>query len=331
MLTSYIHFIGLKKYIKLIEDKLTTFNFGNQPPELYEPIRYILSLGGKRLRPVLTLMTCQLFDEQFEKAIYPALGVEVFHNFTLLHDDIMDNAPIRRGKQTVHEKWNANIAILSGDVMLVRAYDLFLKTGHVEIRKMLSKFNKCAAEVCEGQQYDMNFESRDSVSEIEYLEMIKLKTAVLLGFAIELGAMLGGADEKISNQLYEFGINIGLGFQLKDDLLDVYADSTKFGKQIGGDIISNKKTYLLIKVLENAKGKIKDELNYWLNKKKFNPGEKVNAVISIYEKLGIKELTEIKMNSYFDKGMEIFDSIEIEEAKKKPLKELALTLIDRDK
>ncbi|MCK5468148.1 MAG: polyprenyl synthetase family protein, partial [Cyclobacteriaceae bacterium] len=213
----------------------------------------------------------------------------------------------------------------------VRAYDLFLKTGHVEIRKMLSKFNKCAAEVCEGQQYDMNFESRDSVSEIEYLEMIKLKTAVLLGFAIELGAMVGGADEKISNQLYEFGINIGLGFQLKDDLLDVYADSTKFGKQIGGDIISNKKTYLLIKVLENAKGKIKDELNYWLNKKKFDPREKVNTVISIYEKLGIKELTEIKMNSYFDKGMEIFDSIEIEEAKKKPLKELALTLIDRDK
>lgn len=321
----------MKKYVTLIEDKLAAFNFGNQPPELYEPIRYVLSLGGKRLRPLLTLMTYHLFDEQFEKAIYPALGVEVFHNFTLLHDDIMDNAPIRRGRQTVHEKWNANIAILSGDVMLVRAYDLFLKSDHVDLKKILSKFNKCASEVCEGQQYDMNFESTHSVSETEYLEMIKLKTAVLLGFAIELGAMIGGAEEKTCNQLYEFGINIGLGFQLKDDLLDVYADSNKFGKQVGGDIISNKKTYLMIKGLEKAEGKIKDELIYWLNNKNFDLGEKVNAVISIYEKLGIKELTELKMNSYFDKSLEIFDSIEIDEIKKKPLKELSLKLITREK
>ena len=319
----------MEKYIKLIEEKLATFDFGEKPSELYEPIRYILSLGGKRLRPVLTLMTCQLFDKEFEKALYPALGVEVFHNFTLLHDDIMDNAPIRRGKQTVHEKWDTNVAILSGDVMLIRAYDLLLKTSQSDIGKVLSKFNKCAAEVCEGQQYDMNFETRYSVSEAEYLEMIKLKTAVLLGFAIELGAMIGGAEEKICNQLYDFGINIGMGFQLKDDLLDVYADSAKFGKLVGGDIISNKKTYLLIKAIELVDGQEKADLSHWLTKKEFNLQDKVKAVIDIYNKLGIKELGENKMNSYFNKSLEIFDSIEIEEAKKKPIKELSLKLIDR--
>ena len=319
----------MEKYIKLIEKKLTTFDFGDRPSELYEPIRYILSLGGKRLRPVLTLMTCQLFDKQFEKALYPALGVEVFHNFTLLHDDIMDKAPIRRGKQTVHEKWDTNIAILSGDVMLIRAYDLLLKTDHFDMGKVLSKFNKCAAEVCEGQQYDMNFETRYSVSETEYLEMIKLKTAVLLGFAIELGAMIGGAEERICNQLYDFGINIGMGFQLKDDLLDVYADSTKFGKQVGGDIISNKKTYLLIKAIELADGQEKADLSHWLTEKEFNLQDKVKAVIDIYNKLGIKELGENKMNSYFNKSLEIFDSIEIEDSKKKPIKDLSLKLIDR--
>jgi geranylgeranyl diphosphate synthase type II len=320
----------LKEYIKLIEDKLGAFNFGVQPLELYEPIRYILSLGGKRLRPILTLMSCQLFDEQIEKAIYPALGIEVFHNFTLLHDDIMDHAPIRRGQQTVHEKWDANIAILSGDVMLVRAYDLFLKTDHAELKKILSKFSKCASEVCEGQQFDMNFETRDFVSEFEYLEMIKLKTAVLLAFSIELGAIIGGADEKQSAKLYDFGINLGLGFQLKDDLLDVFSDTAKFGKQTGGDIISNKKTYLLIKAIEKAEGELKEELLFWLNEKQFDPEEKVKAVIQIYEKLGIKELTELKMNDYFNKSLEIFDSIEIAEQKKEALKALSLKLIDRE-
>ncbi len=310
---------------------MATFNFGTQPSELYEPIRYILSLGGKRLRPLLTLMSCQLFDEQLEKAIYPALGVEVFHNFTLLHDDIMDQAPIRRGQQTVHEKWDANVAILSGDVMLVKAYDLFLKTDQIELKKILSRFTKCAAEVCEGQQYDMNFETRDSVSELEYLDMIKLKTAVLLAFSIELGAMIGGADEKQCTQLYDFGINLGLGFQLKDDLLDVFADKNKFGKQTGGDIISNKKTYLLIKAIEKAEGKLKEELNFWLNKKQFDAEKKVSAIIRIYEKLGIKELTELKMNDYFNKSLEIFDSIEIDRLKKEPLKALSLKLIDREK
>lgn len=321
----------MKKYIKLIEDQLSAFAFGNQPSELYEPIRYILSLGGKRLRPLLTLMTHQLFEDSFEKAIYPAIGIEVFHNFTLLHDDVMDNAPIRRGKQTVHEKWNPSIAILSGDVMLVRVYDLFLKSGHPEISKILSKFNRCASEVCEGQQYDMNFENRQSVSALEYLEMIRLKTSVLIGFAIELGAMMGGAEENMCDQFYEFGINIGLGFQLKDDMLDVYGETNTFGKQLGGDIISNKKTYLLIKAMEKAETTTKEELSYWLQRKEFNSREKVDAVIRIYDKLGIKEVTESKMNSYFDKSMKIYDGIDIEEVKKSPLKELVLKLIDREK
>ena len=321
----------MEKHLKLIEERLSIFNFGTEPASLYEPIRYILSLGGKRLRPVLTLMSCQLFDDQFEKAIYPALGVEVFHNFTLLHDDIMDNAPIRRGMPTVHEKWNANIAILSGDVMLVKAYDLFLKSDYADLQKMLSKFSKCAAEVCEGQQYDMNFESNDVVSELEYLEMIRLKTAVLLGFSMELGAMIGGASDLESSQLYEFGINIGLGFQLKDDLLDVYADTTKFGKQIGGDIISNKKTYLLIKALELAQGKDKSNLNFWLKQKEFNADEKVKAVIDVYNSLGIKKLSELKMNAYFDIGLQLLQDLDVDPLKKKSLEKLVLNLIDREK
>lgn len=321
----------MKNYIDIIEQQLSSYNFGNKPKELYEPIRYILSLGGKRLRPVLTLMACQLFDEDFDKAIFPALGVEVFHNFTLLHDDIMDNAPIRRGKETVHEKWNDNIAILSGDVMLVKAYELFLKSQQIDLRIILSKFNKCAAEVCEGQQYDMNFETSKSVSEHEYLEMIRLKTAVLLAFAIEQGAIIGGANKAASDKLQEFGISIGLGFQLKDDLLDVYADSDTFGKQMGGDIISNKKTYLLIKALELAQGETKRDLINWINKNEFVPKEKVNAIIEIYDKLGIKGLSEQKMNHYFDHGLGILNSLGIDEQKLIPLKTLTLKLIDREK
>lgn len=310
---------------------MSSFNFGSNPKELYEPINYILSLGGKRLRPILTLLSYQLFDNEYKHAIFPALGIEVFHNFTLLHDDIMDNAPMRRGKQTVHEKWNENVAILSGDVMLVKAYDLFLHSEKGDLRTIISKFNKCAAEVCEGQQYDMNFESTDAVSEDEYLEMIRLKTAVLLGFALELGAIIGGAGENISNDLYKFGINIGLGFQLKDDLLDVYADSAKFGKQVGGDIIANKKTFLLIKALENAPEAQQKQLNFWLDKKEFDADEKVREVKAIYDQLGIKYLTEHKMNEFFDNGLAILNNLPVAEEKKQPLKQLALQLIDREK
>ena len=321
----------MKKYIDLVNNHLDRFNFGNNPTELYDPIRYILKLGGKRIRPVLTLMSYELFDNKIENALYPAVGVEVFHNFTLMHDDIMDKAPIRRGKKTVHEKWNKNIAILSGDVMLVKAYELFLKSNFPQLKIILSKFNKCAAEVCEGQQLDMNYETRSDVSEAEYLNMIKLKTAVLLGFAMEMGAIMSGAEETTSTKLYEFGLNIGLGFQLKDDLLDVYADSSKFGKQVGGDIISNKKTFLLIKAIENAQGGSKEQLRYWISATDFDPEEKVKAVVGIYEELGIKELCEIKMNEYFARGLEKFNSIKINKSRKKPLLDLVENLIEREK
>src|SRR5690606_14878288 len=223
--------------------------------------------------------------------------------------DIMDDAPLRRGKDAVHVKWNKNVAILSGDVMLVKAYDLLLPTKAEELGEIIRLFNKTAVEVCEGQQFDMNFESLEAVHEDEYLDMIRLKTAVLLGFALQLGALLAGAEKDDAQKLYDFGMNIGVGFQLKDDLLDVFADQAKFGKQVGGDIISNKKTFLLIKALELAKGKDAEDLNYWLSKKDFDKTEKVTAVRALYEKLGIKSLTEAKMQYYFKTGFEQLEAI----------------------
>ncbi|PZV82925.1 geranylgeranyl diphosphate synthase type II [Algoriphagus aquaeductus] len=292
-----------------LEQHITTHSFGESPTELYEPITYIMSLGGKRIRPLLSLLAYGIYGKNPEEILSQAAAVEVFHNFTLMHDDIMDNAPLRRGKATVHEKWNANIAILSGDVMLVRAYDLLLGTDPKLLTEVIRLFNKTAAEVCEGQQFDMNFEAYETVHEDEYINMIRLKTAVLLGFALQLGAVLAGAEKEDEQKLYEFGVNIGVGFQLKDDLLDVYADQAKFGKQVGGDIISNKKTFLLIKALELAQGEDLAALNYWLSLKEFDKVEKVNAVKAIYEKLGIRSLTEAKMQSYFDAGFSQFDGL----------------------
>lgn len=292
-----------------LEHHITSHSFGESPRELYEPISYIMSLGGKRIRPLLSLLAYGLYGKNPEEILSQAAAVEVFHNFSLMHDDIMDQAPLRRGKATVHEKWNANIAILSGDVMLVRAYDLLLGTDPKLLPEVIRLFNKTAAEVCEGQQFDMNFEAYETVHEEEYLNMIRLKTAVLLGFALQLGAILAGAEKGDADKLYEFGVDIGIGFQLKDDLLDVFADQAKFGKQVGGDIISNKKTFLLIKALELAKGKDAEELNYWLSLKEFGKAEKVTAVRALYEKLGIKSLTEAKMNSYFDAGFAQLESI----------------------
>ncbi|MFC3415910.1 polyprenyl synthetase family protein [Algoriphagus hitonicola] len=292
-----------------LENFLAEENFGESPKELYQPIRYILSLGGKRIRPLLALLSYGLYQDDPEKILGPAAAIEVFHNFTLMHDDIMDEAPLRRGKATVHEKWNPNVAILSGDVMLVRAYDLLLKSDHQYLPEIIRLFNQTAAEVCEGQQLDMNFESLTVVEESEYINMIRLKTAVLLGHALQLGAILAGAPSRDSQLLYEFGVNIGIGFQLKDDLLDVFADQAKFGKQVGGDIISNKKTFLLIKALEAAKGQDLMELNTWLSLKEFDKTQKVNAVTALYEKLGIRKLTEEKMNFYFSKGFDQLESI----------------------
>ena len=320
----------LKALIGLINNRLTEHSYGEQPNELYEPIRYIMSLGGKRLRPVLVLLAYKLFKDDHETILDQALAVEVFHNFTLMHDDIMDDAPLRRGKQTVHEKWESSTAILSGDVMLVRAYDLLLDAPG-DLRVIIKAFNECAAGVCEGQQFDMNFETMSSVTEEDYINMIRLKTAVLLGFSLQFGAMLAGASEASTKALYKFGVDIGIGFQLKDDLLDVYADQEKFGKQVGGDIISNKKTFLLLKALELANEKQKTQLTQWIDEKEFDSAEKVEAVTAIYDQIGIKELTLAKMNEYFDKGFESLDKIEVAEERKTGLKSFAQYLIERDK
>lgn len=291
----------MKHYIDKIISGLEEIDLGQNPVELYEPLRYILSLGGKRLRPALALMSYKIFKPDFDKILVPALSIEVFHNFTLMHDDIMDEAPLRRGKTTVHEKWNTNIAILSGDVMLVKAYELLAESESQYLKEVLQKFNTCAAEVCEGQQFDMNFETEDVVHVDEYINMIRLKTAVLLGFALELGAILAGASKEDAKHLNNFGQYVGIGFQLKDDLLDVYGDAEKFGKQVGGDILCNKKTFLLIRALEKAEGVTEDQLKTWLNESNRDE-EKVAAVTAIYSELEIDHETEAEIQKYFDKG-----------------------------
>ena len=279
----------------LINNAVDKLNFPKHPAELYEPISYILALGGKRLRPALLLMACDLFGGDVESAVEPALAIEVFHNFTLMHDDIMDNAPLRRGQATVHQKWNSNVAILSGDAMMVEANKLMMKVPDAILRKVMEVFNETATGVCEGQQIDMSFEQRGNVSIDEYLNMIRLKTAVLLGGTLKIGAIIGGATPADAQLLYDFGVNLGIAFQLQDDILDVYGDPDKFGKQVGGDIISNKKTYLLIKALELAKDTQSTELNNWITVQEFANQEKVSAVTDIYNQLQIRSHSEEAM------------------------------------
>ena len=319
----------IEVYSKLVEQEIKTLKFGKQPASLYEPIRYLMGLGGKRMRPLLTLLSYSLYKEDVKEAVPYAAAVEAFHNFTLMHDDIMDNAPLRRGKATVHEKWNVNTAILSGDVMLVKVYEMFSSLEGSKLKKVLRAFNACAAEVCEGQQWDMEFETMNSVKEAQYIEMIRQKTAVLLGFSLELGAILADAPAKDQQALKNFGINIGIGFQLKDDLLDAYADPKKFGKQVGGDIMSNKKTYLLIKALEKAKGKQKQELNKLLAAKKFNKQSKVRAVKAIYDSLHIQQLAETKVNQFFEKGFHSLELLHGDSIKKQNLISFTKELIKR--
>lgn len=317
--------------LQSIENEIQTMDLGKHPTELYAPIRYLMDLGGKRIRPLLVLLGNYLFSDDWQKNIKPSLAVEIFHNFTLMHDDIMDNAPIRRGRPTVHEKWNRNIALLSGDVMLVRAYQQldFLEETH--FRTVLRKFHQCATEVCEGQQLDMNFEALSLVSEGEYLDMIRLKTAVLLGFSLEFGAIIGGASIENAQIIYNFGVNIGIGFQLKDDLLDVYSDQAKFGKQIGGDIIANKKTFLLINALLYAKGETQHLLLNWLAKENFDKGQKVEAMMKIYDELDIQQITEKKMNEYFKNAFDLLHELKVDKEKKEVLITFTNDLINREK
>jgi geranylgeranyl diphosphate synthase type II len=266
-----------------------------------------------------------------EKVIMPAIGVEVFHNFTLMHDDIMDHAPLRRGQATVHEKWNNSTAILSGDVMLVRAYECFLGVEPAKLPTVLRLFSTCAAQVCEGQQLDMNFESRQDVRIEEYLHMIKLKTAILLGFSLELGAVLNDASPVDAAHLKEFGINMGIAFQLRDDLLDVYGDQAKFGKRVGGDIVSDKKTYLLLTALERSSATQRKELEKWQTKTTAaKEAQKVTAVKEIYDGLNIQSITQSQINHYFQKGLHHLTEVNALNSKKELLRQLALQLIERD-
>jgi len=314
-----------------IHHTLSTLRYGENPAELYEPIRYIMALGGKRIRPLLVLLSARMFDEDIDKALLPAAAVEVFHNFTLMHDDIMDKAPLRRGRQTVHEKWNANTAILSGDVMLVRAYQLLLHVEPDRLSRVIERFSETAAQVCEGQQLDMNFEQRLQVGIQEYIHMITLKTAVLLGFSLELGAILQGAPEADAGHLRAFGDNIGIAFQLRDDLLDVYGDKAKFGKQVGGDILSDKKTFLMLTALEQANQQQLQTITGWRDKTDETvAAEKVQAITAMYDELGIREQTEQQIELYFQRALQHLDAVQRPEENKVALRNLALQLMERD-
>ena len=280
---------------------------------------------------MLVLLGYGLEQSDVDEILEPALAVELFHNFTLMHDDIMDKAPLRRGQPTVHEKWNETVAILSGDTMMVKAYDLMLMMEHDRLGEAITKFNRCAVEVCEGQQLDMNFESLETVTEDQYLEMIRLKTAVLLGFSLEYGGILAGMGAEKLDQLNAIGEKAGIGFQLMDDLLDVYADKAKFGKQVGGDIVSNKKTYLLIKALELADSRQRKELDRWLGATDFDVTQKVEAVKGIYEELGIFDLTQLKMNAYYDEAFQLLDDFQGNSEGKNQLKIFFQKLMKRER
>ncbi len=321
--------LSFKEIQEKIEREIGQLEFDCPPKSLYEPITYILSLGGKRIRPALVLMAYNLYREDVEKAIRPAIGLEVFHNFTLLHDDLMDQADKRRNKPTVHKVWNANTAILSGDAMLIAAYQLIGETAPEHLKEVLDLFTRTALEICGGQQYDMEFESRMDVSEEEYLEMIRLKTAVLLACSLKTGAILGGASREDAENLYRFGINIGLAFQLQDDLLDVYGDTKTFGKNIGGDILCNKKTFLLINALRRAEGEQKAQLEHWIARKDFDAAEKIAAVTNIYNVLGLKELSEAKMQTYYAEGMKNLAALSVSEERLAVLKEVTSRLMFR--
>lgn len=322
--------IQIEHLLKTLQPEFDKNSYGEHPVELYDPIRYIMSLSGKRFRPLLTLLATSVYTDEWQKAIKPAMAVEVFHNFTLMHDDIMDKAPLRRGKPTVHQKWNENTAILSGDVMLIKAYELLINVQDSSLRNVIERFNTTAAEVCEGQQLDMNFETRWDVTETEYLEMIRLKTSVVLGMSLELGGIIGGADEASKKRMYTAGESMGIGFQLKDDLLDVYGDPKTFGKQVGGDIISNKKTFLLIEALAKAEGTLKEELNHWIAAETFDKEEKVKAVRKIYDQLQIRKTTEAKINEYFNLGFSNLEQLNVSSERKAPLLSFVHQLVERE-
>jgi geranylgeranyl diphosphate synthase type II len=300
------------------------------PKEMYEPMAYILGLGGKRVRPLLTLVGCDMFGVNAKEAIPAALAVELFHNFSLIHDDILDNAPLRRGNTTVHEKWNQNIAILSGDGMMVKGFEVLTKSNEVHIPALLKLFSKTGIEVCEGQQFDMNFETQDKVRVEDYIHMITFKTAVLLGCSLQMGAICANASVENQKHIYEFGKHVGIAFQILDDVLDVYADDEKFGKQVGGDIISNKKTFLLLKAFELANNTQAQQLQQLLNNKTISNTDKVQLVTAIYNELEVKTIATHEANSHTEIALKHLAEIKADSTKKEQLKSFALHLLNRE-
>lgn len=313
----------------LVEQALQKVSYPSAPQGLYEPIRYVLSVGGKRVRPVLLLLAYNQYRDDVQAALSAAVGLETYHNYTLLHDDLMDRAPLRRGQATVHCRWNDNTAILSGDTMLVLAYKHFLSLSSPAFNEVLHLFTQTAVEIGEGQQMDINFETRNDVSEEEYLEMIRLKTSVLLACALKCGALLGGASPEDAARFYQGGERIGLAFQLQDDYLDVYGDVKVFGKKIGGDILCNKKTYMLIQALRLAEGETRKALNDWLCRTDYVPEEKVRAVTAIYDALGVKEKALSLIDRYFQEGLQCLCEVSLPEERKEPLLRYVSSLLGR--
>ncbi|MFA7274308.1 MAG: polyprenyl synthetase family protein [Crocinitomicaceae bacterium] len=319
---------SLQRHSEMISQSISDWNLPKTPENLYAPLRYFMQIGGKRMRPVLTLMGIELFGGKAENALHAALSVELFHNFTLIHDDIMDAAPLRRSMQTVHTKWNENIAILSGDVLMVKAYQEICKQNPENLPELLRVFNQTAVEVCEGQQMDMDFESRKDVSIEEYIEMIRLKTSVLLGCALEMGAIIAKANAENRHLLYEFGQELGLAFQIKDDLLDLYGNPDKFGKQIGGDVMANKKTLLYLLALQKANPEQLEMFS--LLESEADMELKVKQVRSLFDRLAIPQAAEKFMNAHFDKGIQALKNIAVPEENKQDLFDLADFLLARE-
>lgn len=320
-----------EEILKKVNETLDSLSYERQPKSLYEPIRYVLALGGKRIRPVLMLLGYNLFKENPEQIMMQALGLETYHNYTLLHDDLMDNADLRRGHETVHKRWDANKAILSGDSMLVLAYQRVAQCDAKYLPEVLNLFTETALEIGEGQEYDMTFETRNDVTEEEYIEMIRLKTSVLLACALKMGAILADASEEDAKNLYKCGEQMGLAFQLQDDLLDVYGDSKVFGKAIGGDITSNKKTYMLINAVNRANEQQRSELMHWIEAQKFDRQEKITAVTRLYDEIGIKQLCEEKINYYFAEARKYLDKVNVADERKENLRRYMNQMMNREK
>ena len=315
--------------LKMVNEFLDHLSYDRKPESLYEPIKYVLSMGGKRIRPTLMLLAYNLYKENPEDILMNACALETYHNYTLLHDDLMDNADMRRGHLTVHKKWNDNTAILSGDSMLVLAFQRMMQCDTKHLKDILDLFTVTALEIGEGQQYDMEFETRNDVKEEEYIEMIRLKTSVLLACALKIGAILADASAEDADNLYKFGEQIGLAFQLQDDYLDVYGDSKVFGKEIGGDITSNKKTYMLINAFNKANDAQREELTRWVSARDFDRNEKVDAVTHLYNEIGIDQLAQDKIAYYFAQSKKYLDAVNVPEEKKEELRKYAQKMMKR--